>query len=109
MAEADKIRKEQFKQYEMEKEYQKIEKLNHTNGSEREKLEKEFQEMEQKHKKHEKLHEPGHQAQLEEVWEEQDQMGQEFDPKTFFMLHDIDGNGLWDQVNNTHFLYVYNV
>lgn len=53
--------------------------------------------MEDKHKKHEKLHEPGHKAQLEEVWEEQDQMQQDFDPKTFFMLHDLDGNGLWDQ------------
>lgn len=53
--------------------------------------------MEEKHKKHEKLHEPGHKAQLEEVWQEQDQMQQDFDPKTFFMLHDLDGNGLWDQ------------
>jgi murein L,D-transpeptidase YcbB/YkuD len=53
--------------------------------------------MEEKHKKHEKLHEPGHKAQLEEVWQEQDQMQQEFDPKTFFMLHDVDSNGLWDQ------------
>ncbi|KAL1517610.1 hypothetical protein ABEB36_001351 [Hypothenemus hampei] len=97
LAEADKKRKEEFKHYEMEKEYQKQEKLNHTNGSEREKLEKEYQEMEEKHKKHEKLHEPGHKAQLEEVWEEQDQMQQDFDPKTFFMLHDIDSNGLWDQ------------
>lgn len=97
LAEADKLRKDEFKQYEMEKEYQKLEKLNHTNGNEREKLEKEFQELEQKHKKHEKLHQPGHKAQLEEVWEEQDQMQQDFDPKTFFMLHDIDGNGLWDQ------------
>ncbi|XP_066151014.1 nucleobindin-2 isoform X2 [Euwallacea fornicatus] len=97
LAEADKMRREEFKHYELEKEYQKQEKLNHTNGNERDKLEHEFQEMEQKHKKHEKLHEPGHKAQLEEVWEEQDQMQQEFDPKTFFMLHDIDGNELWDQ------------
>lgn len=97
LAEADKKRKEEFKTYEMEKEYLKEEKLNHTTGEEREKLEKEFKEMEEKHKKHEKLHQPGHKAQLEEVWEEQDQMQQDFDPKTFFMLHDIDGNGLWDQ------------
>nr|XP_023016613.1 nucleobindin-2 [Leptinotarsa decemlineata] len=97
LAEADKKRKEQFKQYELEKEYKKIEKLNHTNGDEREKLRNEFQQLEEKHKKHEKLHEPGHKAQLEEVWEEQDQMQQDFDPKTFFMLHDVDGNGLWDQ------------
>ncbi|CAG9862139.1 unnamed protein product [Phyllotreta striolata] len=97
LAEADRKRKEEFKHYELEKEYQKREKLNHTNGEEREKLEKQYKEMEEKHKKHEKLHEPGHKAQLEEVWEEQDQMQQDFDPKTFFMLHDLDGNGLWDQ------------
>ncbi|CAG9763399.1 unnamed protein product [Ceutorhynchus assimilis] len=97
LAEADKKRKDEFKQYELEKEYQKQEQLNHTSETEREKLEREFKEREEKHKKHEKLHEPGHKAQLEEVWEEQDQMQQDFDPKTFFMLHDIDGNGLWDQ------------
>lgn len=97
LAEADKKRKEQFKQYELEKEYRKQDKLNHTSEEERHKLEMEYQEMEKKHKNHEKLHEPGHQAQLEEVWEEQDQMQQDFDPKTFFMLHDLDGNGLWDQ------------
>jgi hypothetical protein len=97
LVEADRKRREEFKQYELQKEYDKQNKLNHTNGEEREKLEKEFKEMEEKHKKHEKLHEPGHKAQLEEVWQEQDQMQQEFDPKTFFMLHDVDSNGLWDQ------------
>ncbi|XP_056637788.1 nucleobindin-2 [Diorhabda sublineata] len=97
LAEADKKRKEEFKQYELEKEYRKQDKLNHTTEEERKKIEMEYQEMEKKHKNHEKLHEPGHKAQLEEVWEEQDQMQQDFDPKTFFMLHDLDGNGLWDQ------------
>lgn len=42
LAEVDKKRKEQFKQYELEKEYKKQDKLNHTNGSEREKLENEY-------------------------------------------------------------------
>lgn len=42
LAEADKKRKEQFKQYEMEKEYKKQEKLNHTSEAQREKLEKEW-------------------------------------------------------------------
>ncbi|XP_049818989.1 nucleobindin-2 isoform X2 [Aethina tumida] len=97
LAEADRKRREEFKQYEMQKEFEKQDKLNHTVGEEHEKLEKEYKEKEEKHKKHEKLHEPGHKAQLEEVWEEQDQMQQDFDPKTFFMLHDLDGNGLWDQ------------
>lgn len=35
---------------------------------------------------------------MEEVWEKQDHMdGQDFDPKTFFMLHDLDGNNFWDE------------
>lgn len=118
LAEADRKRREEFKQYEMQKEFEKFDKLNHTNGSEKEKLEKEFQvcllncycilhqikflinflkEMEMKHKKHEPLHEPGHKAQLEEVWEEQDHMQSDFNPKAFFMMHDLDSNGLWDQ------------
>ncbi|KAL3275810.1 hypothetical protein HHI36_020554 [Cryptolaemus montrouzieri] len=95
--EADKKRREEFKQYELQKEFEKQAKLNSTTGEERAKLEKQFKEEEEKHKKHEKLHEPGHKAQLEEVWQEQDQMQQEFDPKTFFLLHDMDSNGVWDQ------------
>lgn len=42
LAEADKKRREEFKEYEMQKEYEKQVKLNHTNGDDREKLEKEF-------------------------------------------------------------------
>lgn len=42
LAEADKKRKEQFKQYELEKEYKKQDKLNHTTGVERENLQKEL-------------------------------------------------------------------
>lgn len=33
------------------------------------------------------LHHPGSKQQLEEVWEKQDHMDQEFDPKAFFMMH----------------------
>lgn len=97
LAEADKMRKEQFKEYEMQKEFEKQQKLNSSQPEERQKLEKEFKEKEEKHKNHEKLHEPGHKAQLEEVWHEQDKMTEEFDPKTFFLMHDMDSNGLWDQ------------
>lgn len=97
LAEADKKRREEFKEYEMQKELEKQKKLNSTTGDEREKLEKQFKEQEEKHKKHVPLHEPGHKKQLEEVWEEQDHMQQEFDPRTFFTLHDLDGNNLWDQ------------
>ncbi|KAG8232518.1 hypothetical protein J437_LFUL012674 [Ladona fulva] len=96
--EADRKRKEEFKQYEMQKEFEKQELLRRTeNEEQRKQLEKEFQEMEEKHKKHPQLHHPGSKQQLEEVWEEQDHMNPEdFNPKTFFHLHDLDGNGVWD-------------
>lgn len=43
------------------------------------------------------MHHPGSKQQLEEVWEKQDHMeNQDFDPKIFFQLHDLDGNGVWD-------------
>lgn len=63
----------------------------------REKLEQEFKEKKEKCKKREKLYEPEHKAQLEEVWQEQDQMQRVFNPRTFVILYDIDSNGLWDQ------------
>lgn len=40
LAEADKLRREEFKQYELQKEFEKQQKLNSTNGEEKEKLEK---------------------------------------------------------------------
>lgn len=42
LAEADKKRREEFKEYEMQKELEKQVKLNNTSGEEREKLEKQF-------------------------------------------------------------------
>ncbi|KAK6627197.1 hypothetical protein RUM44_009674 [Polyplax serrata] len=95
--EADEKRRKEFKEYEMQKEYEKQQKLKHLEGSEREAFEKQLKENETKHKQHERLHEPGSKPQLEEVWEKEDHMeNQEFDPKVFFQLHDLDGNGFWD-------------
>merc|ERR1719394_1990979 len=54
--------------------------------------------MEAKHNAHEKLKHPMTKDQLEDVWEEQDHMDpQDWDPKTFFNMHDLDGNGQWDE------------
>ena len=40
------------------------------------------------------MHEPGHKKNLEEVWEEQDHMDKgTFNPKTFFYMHDMNGDG----------------
>ncbi|XP_068082227.1 nucleobindin-2 isoform X2 [Anabrus simplex] len=98
LAEADKKRRQEFKEYEMLKEYEKQQKLKTADEENRKKLEEELKEQENKHKKHEPLHHPGSKQQLQEVWEKQDHMeNQEFDPKTFFYLHDLDGNGVWDE------------
>ncbi|XP_055702592.1 nucleobindin-2 [Phlebotomus papatasi] len=99
LAEADKLRREEFKRYEMQKEFEKQEKLRSMDEEHKKKYEEELKRLQEKHNKHEKIHHPGGKAQLEEVWEKQDHMeGQNFDPKTFFMMHDLDGNGYWDEL-----------
>ncbi|XP_033330765.1 nucleobindin 1 isoform X4 [Megalopta genalis] len=101
LAENDKKRREEFKKHEMEVKYNEQQKLEHMNEAERKKYEDELKALQDKHKKHEpvrQVHHPGSKQQLEEVWEKQDHMEPEdFNPKTFFYMHDIDGNGVWDQ------------
>lgn len=85
---ADKDRREEFKQYELQKEFEKQEKLKQLDDENRKKLEEEMDKQKEKHNQHEKVHHPGNKAQLEEVWEKSDHMeGQQFDPKAFFMIH----------------------
>lgn len=106
LSENDRRRREEFKQYELQKEFEKQEKLRELDEEHRKKYEEELKKQQEKHDKHEKIHHPGNKAQLEEVWEKQDHMdGQDFDPKTFFMLHDIDGNGFWDE-NEVKVLFI---
>ncbi|XP_039314609.1 nucleobindin-2 isoform X2 [Solenopsis invicta] len=98
LADADKRRRQQFKEYEMQKKFEEEEKMKGMKEEERKKYEEELEAMKKKHKNHKPLHHPGSKQQLEEVWETQDHMeDQEFNPKTFFYLHDLDGNGFWDQ------------
>lgn len=88
-------RGKEFKEYEMEKERKRKTKL--AQMSEEEKAKEQEREKEQA-KTHEKVHEPGHKAQIEEVWEKQDGMDKEsFDFKTFFHLHDKNGDGNLDE------------
>lgn len=99
LAEADRQRREEFKEYELQKEFEKQEKLRSLNEEEKKKFEADVQKMTETHNKHEKVHHPGSKDQLEEVWEKQDHMeAQDFDPKKFFMMHDVDGNGFWDEM-----------
>ncbi|XP_023306179.2 nucleobindin-2 [Lucilia cuprina] len=98
LAEADRKRQAEFKEYEMQKEFEKEMIKKELDEEQRKKFEEEQKALQEKHKKHEKVHHPGNKAQLEEVWEKQDHMDkQDFDPHTFFMIHDVDGNGFWDE------------
>ncbi|XP_069953783.1 nucleobindin-2 isoform X2 [Cherax quadricarinatus] len=95
----DEQRRTEFKNYEMEKEFERQQELAKMDEEHRKKAEAEHEEEIKKHGRHSKLHHPGSKKQLEEVWEEQDHMQPEdFDPKTFFHLHDLDGNGFWDEM-----------
>lgn len=99
LAEADRRRREDFKEYELQKEFEKQEKLRGLSDDEKTKFENDIKQMTEKHNKHEKIHHPGSKDQLEEVWEKQDHMEpQDFDPKKFFMMHDVDNNGFWDEM-----------
>ncbi|CAK9798237.1 Nucb2 [Anthophora quadrimaculata] len=98
LAKAERRRQEEFKQHEMQRKYEEQEKLKQMDDAERKKYEEELHAIKEKQKKHEPVHHPGSKQQLEEVWEKQDHMeNEEFNPKTFFFFHDIDGNGVWDQ------------
>ncbi|GFG30832.1 hypothetical protein Cfor_00760 [Coptotermes formosanus] len=97
IAEADRKRRQEFKEYEMQKEFEKQEKLKSLDDQHKQQMLKDMEDKEKKHKQHEPLHHPGSKQQLEEVWETQDHMeNQDFNPRIFFHLHDLDGNGVWD-------------
>ncbi|CAH0716033.1 unnamed protein product, partial [Brenthis ino] len=93
---ADKKRREEFKEYEMQKEFEKQQKIEHMDDTQKKEYMESLKKQDEAKKHHQPLHHPGSKQQLEEVWEKQDHMDQQFDPKAFFMLHDVDGNGVWD-------------
>lgn len=96
--EVDKLRKEEFKEHEIEKEYERRKKINQADEKTRKQLEEEHKKSLEMRKNHQRVNHPGSKDQLEEVWEEEDKLnGEEFDPVTFFKLHDIDGNNYWDE------------
>lgn len=82
----------------MEKEYQYRESLKNMTEDQKKVAVEKHDEMVKKHKEHPRVHHPGSKQQLEEVWAEQDHMPkEEFNPKTFFKLHDVNSDGYWDQ------------
>ncbi|KAM4703278.1 nucleobindin-1 [Rhinophrynus dorsalis] len=94
----DAARHEEFKRYEMMKEHERREYLKSLDEEKRKMEEEHFEEMKKKHKEHPKVNVPGSIDQLKEVWEETDGLDpNEFNPKTFFKLHDTNGDGVLDE------------
>ena len=99
LEEADRKRRDEFKRYEMEKKFEEEERLKHIEDAEkRSEEEKRMNELKTKHKEHGKVHHPMTKDQLEEVWEGQDHMrAEDWNPKTFFAMHDLNGDNHWDE------------
>uniref|UniRef100_A0A0B6ZDV2 EF-hand domain-containing protein n=1 Tax=Arion vulgaris TaxID=1028688 RepID=A0A0B6ZDV2_9EUPU len=97
LEELDKRRRKEFKEYEMEKEYEKKEHLSHLSEEERRQEESRLEELKKKHADHPKLNHPGSKDQFEEVWDKVDHLeDQQFNPKTFFYTHDLNGDMSWN-------------
>lgn len=94
----DAKRKLDFKEYEMQKELQfRAQLASAANETERVHLLQARDQALKRHADHPRVHHPGSRAQLEQVWAEQDHLPKnDFDPKTFFSLHDLNGDGYLD-------------
>ncbi|XP_056273443.1 nucleobindin-2-like [Pseudoliparis swirei] len=94
----DKVRHDDFKSYEMMKEHERKERMSALNEEQRLAEEQRHEEMKKKHAEHPKVNHPGSEDQLKEVWQETDGMDpDQFDPKTFFRMHDSNGDGYLDE------------
>lgn len=83
----------------MEKKFEEEERLKHIEDeAKRSEEEQRLKEQKTKHKEHGKVHHPMTKDQLEEVWENQDHMrAEDWNPKTFFAMHDLNGDNFWDE------------
>lgn len=80
------------------KEHERREYLKTLSEEKRKEEEAKFAEMKRKHEDHPKVNHPGSKDQLKEVWEETDGLDpNDFDPKTFFKLHDVNNDGFLDE------------
>ena len=67
-------------------------------SEQRQRLEKLHREALEKKKRHPKVNHPGSVDQLEEVWEKVDHLeADQFAPRSFFKLHDINGDDFLDE------------
>ncbi|XP_031564940.1 nucleobindin-2-like [Actinia tenebrosa] len=98
MDKRDADRREEYKKHELQKEHERRAELKKMDEEHRKEAEKKHEELMKKHAEEAKnLHHPGSKAQLEQVWEESDGLDKkDFDPRTFFQLHDVNGDGYLD-------------
>ena len=93
LADLDKERHEEFRRYEMQMEHRRREKLKQMDEEHRAAAERQHEEMQHRLREHERLKHPASKEQLEDVWKNQDGFpGEAFDAKTFFHLHDKNGD-----------------
>ncbi|XP_037064683.1 nucleobindin-1-like [Peromyscus leucopus] len=98
LAQYDAAHHEEFKRYEMLKEHERRRYLESLGEEQRKEAERKLQEQQRRHREHPKVNVPCSQAQLKEVWEELDGLDpNRFNPKTFFILHDINSDGVLDE------------
>uniref|UniRef100_A0A6I8P392 Nucleobindin-1 n=1 Tax=Ornithorhynchus anatinus TaxID=9258 RepID=A0A6I8P392_ORNAN len=98
LAQYDAAHHAEFKRYEMLKEHERRQYLDSLDGERRREEERRLQEQQKRHRQHPRVNVPGSRAQLQEVWEETDGLDPaEFNPKTFFRLHDTNGDGVLDE------------
>ncbi|XP_047040824.1 nucleobindin-2-like isoform X2 [Helicoverpa zea] len=94
---ADKKRKEEFKEYEMQKKFDEHQKVEGMEEAQKKEYMEKLKQEEEAIKHHKPLHHPVTKDQLLEIWKNADKMdSKDFNPKVFFMMHDVDGNGVWD-------------
>lgn len=95
----DNYRKERFKSYEMHKLLEFEELYKRLSLKEQAQVSKVREEVLLEHRRRKPSHLPGSQQHLMQVWEEKDKMDKEnFNLKTFFHMHDLDGNSYLDEV-----------
>lgn len=93
----EKQKNEEFKIYEMKKEFLRRQRFKGVSPAQREEMERKLRESQARHKDHPKVLDPGSNEQIEEVWKEEHE-DQDFNIKTFFIEHDLNGDGLLDSL-----------
>lgn len=91
------LRETDFKQYEMEKRFLEDQRMRHLKTEMKRKKELETIEAEKAKRAAVNVKHPMSEDAAKDVWEEKEKLPKnEFDPKTFFALNDLDSNGLLD-------------